>query len=155
MVSKLYHEPQRSSGFSNLRRVQAAARQSNPEKSPIELKDWFEKHNAYTLQRPVRKTFPRNPYNTDNLIGVWECSLVDVQAPSKYNHRMMYLLSVIDVFSKYLHVVPLKSKTGPAVIPSFNPLLMTQNTLNPYIGGRSGFRRIGAKIFFKRLSRTF
>jgi transposase InsO family protein len=34
-----------------------------------------------------------------------------------------YLLSVIDVFSKYLHVVPLKSKTGPSVTSAFESVL--------------------------------
>ena len=46
-----------------------------------------------------------------NIMDVWECDLVDVQGLSKYNDGIECLLSVIDVFSKYLHVVPLKSKT--------------------------------------------
>ena len=44
---------------------------------------------------------------------VWECDLEDVQRLSIYNRGVRYLLSVIDVFSKYLHVVHLKSKAGP------------------------------------------
>jgi len=34
-----------------------------------------------------------------------------------------YLLSVIDVFSKYLHVVTLKPKTGPSVTAAFQSVL--------------------------------
>ena len=48
-------------------------------------------------------------------MDVCEYDLVDVQGLSKYNDGINYLLSVIDVFSKYLHVVPLISKTGPSV----------------------------------------
>jgi transposase InsO family protein len=49
----------------------------------------------------------------------WELDLMDVQNLAKYNDSHKYLLSAIDVFSKYLHIVPLKSKTGPAVASAF------------------------------------
>ena len=54
---------------------------------------------------------------------VWECNLFDVQTISKYNDRIKYLLSVIDVFSKYFHVVLLKWNTGPSVTSAFQSFL--------------------------------
>jgi hypothetical protein len=67
-----------------------------------ELREWLEAQDTYTLHRPVRKIFPRNPYTVNNIMDVWECDLVDVQGLSKHNDGIKYLLSVIDVFSKYL-----------------------------------------------------
>jgi len=93
---------------------------------------------------PVRKRFPRNPY-TVNIMEVWECGLVDVQVLSKDNDTIKNLLSVIDVFSKYLHVVPPKSKTGTSVTAAFHSGLKTADTRNPYSGDRSGCRRIGER----------
>jgi len=56
--------------------------------------------------------------------------LVDVQSLSKYdNHR--YLLTVIDVFSKYLHIVPLKSKIGKAVSEAFETVLNDDKNMKP------------------------
>jgi transposase InsO family protein len=52
-------------------------------------------------------------------MDVWECDLVDVQSLAKHNDGYRFLLTVIDVFSKYLHIVPLKSKTGTAVSAAF------------------------------------
>ena len=52
-------------------------------------------------------------------MDVWESDLVDVQSLSKYNDKYRYLLTVIDVFTKYLHIVPLRSKTGTAVASAF------------------------------------
>ena len=89
-----------SSGFSNLKQLQAAARRSKIGKTAGELRVWLEAQNAYTLHRPVRKRFPRNPYSVNNIMDVWEYDLVDVQWLSKYNDRFKYLLSVINVFSK-------------------------------------------------------
>ena len=43
---------------------------------------------------------------------IWAADLVDMQSFSKFNNGIKYLLMVIDVFSKYGWIVPLKSKTG-------------------------------------------
>ena len=41
----------------------------------------------------------------------------------KYNKRLWYLYSVIDLFSKYACVVPLKDKKGVSIINSFQSIL--------------------------------
>jgi len=46
---------------------------------------WLEKEDAYTFHTPVRKRFARYPYTVTNVIDVWECHLLDVQAYAKYN----------------------------------------------------------------------
>jgi hypothetical protein len=79
--------------------------------------------DAYTLHRKLRRKFPRNPYTVNNLIDVWESNLIDVQAFGKFNHNYKFLLTVIDVFSKLLHIVPLKSKSGMAVTSAFKSIL--------------------------------
>jgi len=94
-----------------------------------ELREWLEAQDAYNLYRPVRKRFPRNPYTVYNIMDVWGCDLVDEQGLGKYNDGINYLLCVIDVFSKYLHVVPLKSKTGPSVTAAFQSILKDRRYL--------------------------
>ena len=108
MAGKLYFDPKHPSVFCTLKRVHAAARG----RTEGELREWLEAQDSYTLRRPVGKKFLRDPYRVNNIMDVWECDLVDVQGLSKDNDRFKYLLIVTDVFSKYLHVVPLKSKTG-------------------------------------------
>jgi hypothetical protein len=50
-------------------------------------------------------------------MDVWECDFVDVQTLAKYvSYR--YMLTVIDVFSKFLQV-PLRAKAGTAVSSGF------------------------------------
>jgi len=41
------------------------------------------------------KRFARNPYTVSNVMDVWECDLLDVQAYAKYNGNYRYILSVI------------------------------------------------------------
>ena len=50
---------------------------------------------------------------------IWAGDLIDIQAFSKDNNGIKYLLTVIDVFSKFVWIVPLKRKTGQEVANAF------------------------------------
>lgn len=49
----------------------------------------------------------------------WAADLVEVQTLSRYKKGTRYLLTVIDIFSKYAWVRPLKKKTGDEVQKAF------------------------------------
>jgi transposase InsO family protein len=114
-ASTVYYDPGNAASYSTLNKLRAAVKHAKPGK----LKTFLEAQDAYTLHRPIRKRFPRNSYSVNNIMDVWETDLVDVQNLGKHNDNHKYLLSVIDVFSKYLHVIPIKSKTSPAVTAAF------------------------------------
>ena len=46
-----------------------------------------------------------------------------MQLSSKYNKEIKYLLCVIDLFSKYAWVVPLKNKKGISIANAFQSIL--------------------------------
>jgi len=76
-----------------------------------------------TLNRPIRKRFERNTYTVTDVMDVWECDLLDVKAYAKYKHNHRYNLTVIDVFSKFLYLIPMKTKNGPFVTSAFRSIL--------------------------------
>ena len=43
---------------------------------------------------------------------IWAAYLIDMQALSKDNNGIKYLLTVIDIFSEFVWIVPLKRKTA-------------------------------------------
>jgi len=103
------------------------------------IRAWLEKNDAYTLHRTVRKLSAPNPYSVPNVMDVWKCDLSDVQAYAKYNDNHRYILSVIDVFSKFLHLISVKTKSVPSAPSCFDPYLMTQNIHGvPYVYGLLG-----------------
>jgi len=79
------------------------------------VNDWLSGQNTYTLDKPVRKRFPRNPYTVTNIDDVWEMDLADLSSLSKYNEKYRYLLNVIDICSRYAWSVPLKDKTSTSI----------------------------------------
>ena len=54
---------------------------------------------------------------------VWEADLADIQLISIFDKRFRFLLCVIDIFSKYIWVVPLKDKKGVSIINAFQKIL--------------------------------
>ena len=57
---------------------------------------------------------------------IWAADLVDMQSFSKLNNGIKYLLMVIDVFSKYGWIVPLKSKTGLDVANALSKIFSSE-----------------------------
>ena len=55
---------------------------------------------------------------------IWTADLVDVSPFSRSNKGYKYLLTVIDVFSKYDWIVPLKTKPGKEVAQAFRKLFL-------------------------------
>lgn len=81
------------------------------------------KQDAYTLHKPVRKSFKRNKVRVRGIDENWQADLVDVQNLKQFNGGYRYLLTCIDVFSKYAWAVPLKSKLSKDVVKAFESIL--------------------------------
>ena len=54
---------------------------------------------------------------------IWAADLIDMQAFSKDNNGIKYLPTVIDVFSKFVWIVPLQLKTGQKLSNEFSRIL--------------------------------
>ena len=50
-----------------------------------------------------------------------------MQLISKFNKGFTFLLCVIDIFSKYAWVVPLKDKKGISIVDAFQKIYIKQN----------------------------
>ena len=67
---------------------------------------------GYTLHKPTRRHFPTLRVLVFGPYEQWVADLVDVQQLKRHNKGVNYLLTVVDVFSKYAWVIPIQQKTG-------------------------------------------
>ena len=82
---------------------------------------------AEELHKPIiRKYSKRKVYSTfkDN---IWGADLADMQLISTYNKGFRFLLCVIDIFSKYAWVVPLKDEKGVSIVHAFQSIFKKSN----------------------------
>ena len=78
---------------------------------------------GYTLHKPTRRHFPTLRVKVYGPDEQWAADLVDVQNIKRQNKGVHYLLTIIDVFSKYAWVRPIKKKTGVEVTSALKHVL--------------------------------
>ena len=84
-----------------------------------EVRKWLQSQDRYTLHKPTRRRFPRRQVVVYGIDHQWQADLVDLAKLSSYNKGFKYLLTCIDVLSRYAWVVPLKDKTGKTLKDAF------------------------------------
>ena len=82
---------------------------------------------ANKLHKPIIRKFKKRKVYSSFKDNIWGVALVDMQLISKYNKGIRYLLSVIDLFSKYAWVVPLKDKKGVSIVNAFQSIFKKSN----------------------------
>ena len=95
-----------------------------------EVKNFLRSHEAYTLHAPARKRFARNYYKASKVDDTWQADLCDMRHLVKDNDGYNYLLTVVDVLSKYAWAVPLKSKTAESVKNAFAEIMQERKPKN-------------------------
>ena len=105
MVYKFFNERTKGSGINNKENLHV-----NPQL-------------AEELHKPIIKNFKRRKVGSSFKDNIWGVDLAEMQLISKYNKRIKYLLCVIDLFSRYVWVIPLKNKKGEGIVEGFEKIL--------------------------------
>ena len=71
--------------------------------------DWSQQL-AEELHKPITRNFKKRRVISYGIDEIWAADLVEMQKYSKWNKGFKYLLMVIDIFSKYGWIIPLKDK---------------------------------------------
>ena len=123
LLRQLYYDQKNPASFSSAIRLYKAAKEIEPKISHKIVKDWLSGEFTYTLHKPLRKKFLRNPIIVEDIDQQWEADLVDMQEFQGQNDNYKYILTVIDVLSKYAWAVPLRDKSAKSIIEAFKVIL--------------------------------
>ena len=81
------------------------------------------------LHKPIRHKFPKRMVFSKTIDDIWAADLVEMIPFAKYNKGYKYLLMIIDVFSKYAWIFPLKTKTSAEVTAAFKKVFKSSNRI--------------------------
>ena len=115
MYKTLYYDVKEPGSYGG---VEALTRHS-PRVKRKTVKKWLESQDTYTIHKPIKRKFRRRKVITGGINHQFQADLVDLQNIKRVNDNTAYLLTCIDVFSKYAYVIPLKTKTGKALVAAF------------------------------------
>lgn len=114
ILSEIYYNLQNAASFSSPAAVLRAAREQGHKNITIrQVKDWLEKQETYTLHKAAPRSYPRNRVIVGGKDDQFQADLVDLSSLKTFNKGYRYLLTVIDILSKYGFAIPLKTKSGP------------------------------------------
>ena len=83
----------------------------------------FTEQLAKELHKPIIRKFKKRKVYSGFKYNIWGADLADLQLISKFNKGFRFLLCVIDIFSIYAWVVPLKDKKGVSIVNFFQKIL--------------------------------
>lgn len=83
----------------------------------------LEKTEGYTLHREYKKPRQYNPYYVHGRRKQVQADLIDVSDWREHNGGTRYLLVLIDIFTKFLWVYPLKNKSARSMVTALRSWL--------------------------------
>ena len=77
------------------------------------------------LHKPIIRKFEKRKVYSSFRNNIWGADIADMKLLSKFNKGFRFLLCVINIYSKYAWVIPLKDKKGVSIVNAFQKLLDT------------------------------
>ena len=126
-LRKIYYNPAQVGSFGGARRLYETVKQEGKYNLSLSfIRKWLSGQETYSLHRPVLRKFKTNHVITSGPFAQADTDLMDMTRYAKQNDNMRFVLIVIDIFSKYLWVAALKSKTAKDVIAGFEAIMSQQ-----------------------------
>ena len=113
----IYYDTTHPAGFSSTEKLSKAS--GIPRKK---VHQWLKSQPTYTLHRQARLHYPTRPYIVHDIDEQWQADLADMIRIKRYNGGHQYILTVIDIFSRYAWARPLKTKRGEEVAKAFKSI---------------------------------
>ena len=90
-------------------------------KNPSSEENW-QRQLEDELHKPIKRNFTGQRVIVNDIDKIWRSDLIEIQQFSTWNKGYRYLLMVLDLFSKYGWIVPLKDKKGETVTEAFKTI---------------------------------
>ncbi|XP_060604913.1 uncharacterized protein LOC132757608 [Ruditapes philippinarum] len=124
-LKKIYFDPKHPASFSGPQKLyNAVKREGNYNIGMHRIRQFLHNQESYSLHKPVRRRFQRNHVVSAGIDDLWMADLIDMVKFANWNDGYKYTLLVIDTFSKYVWLQPLKSKTGEDVAKAFQQIFI-------------------------------
>jgi hypothetical protein len=124
-LKKLYFDPDSPVAFAGAARLIKEARKYGI--SRTDVTGWLSGQDAYTLHKGTTKRYKRRRYTLLGIDDLWQADLADVSNLARHNDGYKFWLVIIDAFSKFLWVVPIKNKLGSTVADALNQVMLNKN----------------------------
>ena len=96
ILQTIYYDPKHPAGYASVEKLTKASGLSTKQ-----VKAWLRAQPTYTLHTMARQTYPTRHYVVHDIDEQWQADLADVSLLAKRNRGYHFILTVIDIFSRY------------------------------------------------------
>jgi hypothetical protein len=141
-LEKIYYDPSDPAGYAGASKLKSRIPHEDVTK-------WLHTQPAYSLHKPMLRRFPTRKYKTSGINELWQMDLLEMIPYSTINNDYKYILTCIDVYSRFARALPLKSKNGTDVSQAIAKIL--QEGISPrYIQ-----TDLGKEFYNKQVQQVF
>lgn len=111
ILNNVYYDLENPACYSGIENVYREAKKQDKDIKRNDVVNFMAEQETYTLHKPIRRKFLRNKTRASGVDTDWQIDICDLQKLKEVNKGYAYILTVIDVLSRYAWAEPLKSKS--------------------------------------------
>ena len=123
-LKSIYFDPSHPASFGGPDRLYKIVKKEGKYTiSHSQIKKWIQKQESYSRNKGVKRNFQRGRVIVAGIDDQFDADLASLIYYADDNDGYKYLLVVIDIFSRYGWVQPLKDKTAKEIVSAFDKIL--------------------------------
>lgn len=114
-LDSIYYNPESEGSYSGAEKIWGALKNRADRPRGLRIKDvreWLKRQDTQAIHLPPKKRVETESIIVEYMDRQWDSDTIDMQQFSKHNNGVKHLLVAIDLFSRYLWVRPMKSKSA-------------------------------------------
>jgi hypothetical protein len=123
LFTSIYKNIENAASYGGVQALYTEAKKLDDSVTLGSVKQWLSGQDTYTLHKQATRNFMRNRIYVTSIDQQWEIDLADLSAIKEINDNYKFLLTCIDVLSKYAWVEPLKNKNATSICQAFKRIL--------------------------------
>ena len=125
-IAKTYYSIDNPEGYAG-----ASKLKNKYPKNKKAIDKWLSSQTTYTIHKPMKRRFPTRKYRVPCINHLWQIDLMEMIPYASINNGYKYIVTCVDVFSRFARAQPIKTKSASAVHDALK--IMIDDTTPKYI----------------------
>lgn len=123
ILRTIYYNPEHPAGYGTVENLYNAVKAKRHKITRRAVENWLDGQRSHTLHRRIVRKFKRRKTIAKGPHEIYQIDLVDMSSIARENSGYRYILTCIDVFSRFAAAVPIKTKKAADVLSAFKKAL--------------------------------
>ena len=123
IIERLYSDVKGPASLGGIEKIFKILKQKNKNIRRSDVVNYLSTQDEYSLHKPIVKKFIRNRVLVSGIDDTWQIDLIDMRVFKNENDNNTYILTIIDVFSKYAWGRMIKNKQAITVMEAIKSVI--------------------------------